>query len=218
VVVIYCWYADWDKISICSELWLGNNIIGWETIHFEVRLAFLEGQRVRNECKIPYMAIFCQILPSTFTCSAICHGNCRLGKFLWQTGKLLPTTLFTCSGTMRQSPTPHPSGPLSLHCSNFLETDYVSFQKYELIVADDEHGYLFIQSKILALFGFLLFSSVKCRMSNLVYDSQDLFATMNIHWTWFQKQKCGIQVIKGIIVVCIFTGRMKHIVQGDISN
>jgi hypothetical protein len=35
-----------------------------------------------------------------------------------------------CSGAMRQSPTPHPSGPLSLRCSNFLETDYVSFQKY----------------------------------------------------------------------------------------
>jgi hypothetical protein len=30
-----------------------------------------------------------------------------------------------------------------------------------------------------------------------VYDSQNLFVTMNIHWTRFQKQKCGIQDNKG---------------------
>jgi hypothetical protein len=39
------------------------------------------------------MGMFCQILPDTFTYSAICRGNCQPGKIHWQVGRLLPTTL-----------------------------------------------------------------------------------------------------------------------------
>jgi hypothetical protein len=70
---------------------LTKKLVIWQPI-----LPFGGRHKVRNWCGLPYMGMFCQILPDTFTYSAICRGNCQPGKIRWQVGRLLPTTLHVC--------------------------------------------------------------------------------------------------------------------------
>jgi len=72
-------------LEICDQ---PRSLFIWQPI-----LPFGGRHKVQNWSGLPYMGMFCQILPDTFTYSAICRGNCQPGKICWQVGRLLPTTL-----------------------------------------------------------------------------------------------------------------------------
>ena len=98
----------------------------WDNTLCIVHIASDQQVAVQYLCQPLYMAMFCHILSSTFTYSAICHGNCQPGKILWQIGRLLPTTL---------------SVPKSVfHLSSWIKNFHMYSSKVRWYYKNDEEG------------------------------------------------------------------------------